>query len=269
MTAVSVDPRLRARRVAVAREAGRKRLKRLVAVASVMLVVLLAYVVARSPVLDVDEVTYVGLEQTSLDAVFDAAGIDQGTALIGLDRQSAARRIEALPWIDSVSINRSWTGRITIEITERVAVAAVMAAQDEWVLVDTSGRVLTDVVTVAPEIPKISGVAAAGSPGSRLFADANAALLVAELLPSQLDGRVDGIYRDEIGEVWISLKSADRVLLGPDRDIALKVVAMTSVLEELDARGQTLWELDVSVPTLPVVRPLREALLPAQSTPTE
>ena len=267
MTAVSVDPRLKQRRVAVQREAGRKRLGRLVVFAGAMLVVLLAYVVARSPLLDVDEVVYVGLEKTSLDAVFEAAGIERGVALIGLDREAASRRIEALPWVDTAIIERAWSGRVTVEITERVAIAAVMAAQDEWVLVDGSGRVLTGVVDVAPDIPKISGVAAAGVPGTRLFADASTAILVAELLPSGLDGRVDGIYRDEIGELWVSLKSADRVQFGPDVDIAMKVVSMTSVMEELDARGQTLWELDVSVPTLPVVRPLREAWLPVQSAP--
>ena len=103
---------------------------------------------------------------------------------------------------------------------------------------------------------------AAGEPGSSLGFDSAAPLNIAELLPRVLFGRVDGIYRDELGELWIALKSADRVLLGAESDLALKVVSMTTVLEELDERGQTGWELDVSVPTLPVVRPLRDEWRP-------
>ena len=114
-----------------------------------------------------------------------------------------------------------------------------MTSQDQWVLVDASGRVLTGVIAVSPDLPKISGVGAAGEPGTTLGLDSAAPLNIAGLLPSVLDGRVDGIYRDQLGELWIALKSADRVLFGNDGDLALKVVAMTTVLEELDDRGQT------------------------------
>lgn len=266
MTAVSVDPRLKARRAAVRRDVGRRRLRRLVLAASTILVVLVSYVIARSPLLDINEVSYVGLEQTSLDAALVAASVDLGDPLIGLDLDAIGRRLEALPWVETASVERSWTGRLSIEITERQALAAVMAAQDEWVLVDASGRILTGVIVVSPDVPKISGVSAAGEPGTRLPADASAPLRLAELLPPRLDGRVDGIYVDAIGELWVSLKSADRILLGTDSDLAFKVISFTTVLEELDDRGQVLWELDVSVPSLPVVRDLRGELLPAAST---
>ena len=46
--------------------------------------------VARSPLLDVDEVTYVGLNQTSLDDALEAAEIEQGQTLLGLDASSGS-----------------------------------------------------------------------------------------------------------------------------------------------------------------------------------
>ena len=262
MTAVSVDPRLRARRVAVQRDVGRRRLRRLVVISSVVMFAVAGYMLARSPLLDVDEVAYVGLDQTPLDAALAAAEIESGQTLLWLDAASAATRLERLPWVAQAHVSRSWTGRVTVEIVEREAVASVMTAQDNWVLVDASGRVLTGVVSPSQDLPKISGVRAAGEPGSSLGFDSAAPLNIAELLPRVLFGRVDGIYRDELGELWIALKSADRVLFGAESDLALKVVSMTTVLEELDGRGQTGWELDVSVPTLPVVRPLRDEWRP-------
>ena len=230
------------------------------------MLVVAAYMVARSPLLDVDEIAYVGLDQTTLDAALESAEIEKGQTLLGLDAGAAAERLELLPWVEEATVSRSWTGRVTIEVIERVAVASVMTAQDQWVLVDTSGRVLTGVVTASADLPKISGVMAAGEPGSSLALDSAALLQVAELLPEVLSGRVDGIYRDGLGELWIALKSADRVLFGNESDLALKVVSMTTVLAELDERGQSGWELDVSVPTLAVVRPLRDELRPRQGS---
>ena len=56
MTAISVDPRLRDRRAAVAREAGRRRLRRLVIGAAIVGLLVGAYGLVRSPLLDVDPV---------------------------------------------------------------------------------------------------------------------------------------------------------------------------------------------------------------------
>ena len=266
MTAVTVDPRLRARRVAVKREEGRRRLRHLLIVLGAVASVGLLYGALRSPLLDVDGVTYRGLEHTSLDAVIAASGVHQGASLVGLDPGAVERRIEAVPWVETATVDRSWTGEVSIDITERVAVAAVMREQDMWVLVDGAGRVLTDSVTQLPDLPKLSGVVAAGEPGSFLSIDAAAPLRIAELLPSRLDHRVDGIYRDRLGDLWISMRTADRVLFGTDDNLALKVVAMVTVLEELDAREQRGWELDVSVATLPVVRELRVELRPVQGS---
>lgn len=262
MTAVSVDPRLRARRVAVQREAGRRRLRRLLVVLGLTALVVAAYGIARSPLLDVDDVSYVGLDQTPLAAVLDASGIDVGTSLVSVDTGAVEDRLEALPWIDTAHVERSWTGRVTIEVTEREAVAAAMVEQDRWVLVDGTGRILTGVVNVDPDLPKLSGIAAAGAPGTSLAPDAAAVLEVARLLPDRLRGRVDGVYLDELGDIWLSLKTADRVVLGAPRDLAVKVVVLSTALEQLEASGRTGFELDVSVPTLSVVRDLRPELRP-------
>lgn len=262
MTAISVDPRLKARRVAVRRAAGRRRLRRLTTVLALVLMVALGYAATQSPLLDIESVSYRGLENTSLDLVSKSAGIEQGASLVGFDAGARERRLEALPWIDTARVTRSWSGKVSVVVTERQAAAVVMREQERWVLVDAQGRVLTDFVAQLPDLPRLSGVGAAGVPGSNLGTDATALLRVAELLPESLDGRVEGIYRDESSDIWISMTTADRVLFGTEDQLSLKVVAMVTVLEELDSRNQIGWELDVSVATLPVVRELRSELRP-------
>jgi len=262
VTAISVDPRLKARRIAVRRAEARRRLHRLTVVLALVLVVAASYAVSRSPLLDIESVVYRGLENTSLDLVTEVAGIETGASLVGFDAGDRERRLESLPWVDTAKVTRSWSGKVSVELTERRAVAAVMREQDQWVLVDSKARVLTGVVAKLPDLPRLSGVGAAGLPGTDLGADATALLRVAELLPQSLDGRVEGIYRDDASEIWISMMSADRVLFGTEQQLSLKVVAMVTVLEELDARNQVGWELDVSVATLPVVRELRPELRP-------
>jgi len=262
VTAISVDPRLKARRVAVRRAEARKRLRRLTTLLALVLLVAAGYAVSRSPLLDIETVSYRGVENTSLDLVTEVAAIEEGGSLVRFDTGARERRLEALPWVDTAKVTRSWSGEVSVELTERQAVAAVMREQDQWVLVDSEARVLTGVVAQLPDLPRLSGVGAAGLPGSDLGDDADALLRVADLLPESLDGRVEGIYRDDSSEIWISMTTADRVLFGTEQQLSLKVVAMVTVLEELDARNQIGWELDVSVATLPVVRELRPELRP-------
>jgi len=262
VTAISVDPRLKARRVAVRRAEGRRRLRRLVVALTVLSLVVAGYGLSRSPLLDIESVTYRGLENTSLDLVAEVAAIEEGSSLVGFDAAERERRLEALPWVDTAKVTRSWSGDVSVILTERTAVAAVMREQDQWALVDSQGRVLTAVIPQVPDVPRLSGVAAAGIPGSNLGEDAIDLLRLAELLPDSLDTRIEGIYRDGSGEIWISMKTADRVLFGTEAQLPLKVVAMVTVLEELDARSQVGWELDVSVATLPVVRELRPEFRP-------
>ncbi len=114
-----VDPRIRARRVAVRRDAGRRRLRRLRSSGSV-LVVLVGFVGAlRSPLLDVDAVRVAGTRRTAPQAVVTAAGIEPGEQLVDLDLGAAGARVAALPWVGEVHIHRALGGAVDIRVVER------------------------------------------------------------------------------------------------------------------------------------------------------
>ncbi|MCB0989845.1 MAG: FtsQ-type POTRA domain-containing protein [Acidimicrobiales bacterium] len=256
MTTVSIDPRLRARRSAVLRAQGRRRLRRLIIGLSTIFVVALAWFVVRSSLFDVDSISWSGLDQVSMAEASEVAGIDIGSSLSDADPATIASRLESLPWVLDARVERSWWGSVSISITERTAAALVMTRQDVWVVVDEGGHVLSG-PSDRTDLPRLSGIAAAGEPGSALATDSAALLEVVALLPERVKPRVEGVARDDLGELWISLNTADRILLGPAEDLSLKVIALASVLDKLDVEGRTGWEMDVAVPTLPVVRDLR------------
>ena len=63
-----IDPRIRDRRIEVIREAGRRRLRVTLVIASAIVVVGLAYLTVRSPLLDVDHIQVTGSQRESASA---------------------------------------------------------------------------------------------------------------------------------------------------------------------------------------------------------
>ena len=136
-----VDPRLQARRIEVARGQGRRRLRWVAAGVVVVLLIVGAFALTRSPVLDVDAVTVRGASTVDRSEVVEASGIVAGTPMLDVDGSAAASRIEALPWIDHATVTRNWPGAVTISVVERTPVAAV-GEGSAAVAVDREGRVL-------------------------------------------------------------------------------------------------------------------------------
>ena len=96
-----IDPRIRDRRIEVIREAGRRRLRVTLIVASAIVVVGLAYLAVHSPLLDVDHVRVTGTQRVSRDRrASTRRGVHTGDALLFVDTGAIARRVERLPWVE-------------------------------------------------------------------------------------------------------------------------------------------------------------------------
>ncbi|MGI8794893.1 MAG: cell division protein FtsQ/DivIB, partial [Acidimicrobiales bacterium] len=147
---VRPHPRIRERRVAVRREAGRRRLRLVIGLAAVAASVGASWGLTRSPLLDVDTIEVTGAIHTDPQVLLRAAGVHQGRAMVDLDPPAAAADVERLPWVAEATIVRKWPATVEVRLTERVAVAVVRAADDAWALTDATGRVLA-VVAEPPE----------------------------------------------------------------------------------------------------------------------
>lgn len=254
-TSVVVDPRMRSRRIEVQRDAGRRRLRRVLTVLGTVGALLAGYAVTQSPVLDVDHIRATGGEHTDGGAVAFASGIGRGEPMLGLDTGAVARRVEALPWVSTARVERRWPGTVRITITERAPAAVVPVGEGDearLALVDASGRVLSDGSGDAPAapppgLPTLAGVRGEVTAGESLDRDARDALAVVSALAEALPGTVTEVSTD----LDAALVSGGQVRFGTVEDLNDKIVAVETMLADVDLVGLDV--LDVRVPGNPVL----------------
>jgi len=242
-----LDPRLRARRIAVRRDEGRRRLKRLLLLVAGAAVVLAAVAVLRSPVLDVDEVAVTGARRLDPDELREVAGIGLGRPLLLADLDGAAERIEALPWVADAQVTRDLPGTVVVSVREREAVAVVTGG-GRAVLVDAQGRVLAE--PTAADGPQVQVVVGDGPPAPGRSVD-RALRSAIELAGRLRENPVGAVTAVRLSPLRLQLVEGGVVDLGDDTDLDAKVEAFRTLYARVDR--SCLSRIDLTVPTHPVV----------------
>jgi len=224
----------------------------LAAVAAAVATILLA-----AGTFETDRIHFSGLHRVSYDEAYEAAGIRPGDFMGTLDTGGAERSLESLPWVADARVRRRWPATVDVDVVERAPAAVALAAPSSWVLLDIEGRILTSPLTVVPELPRLSGIAAAPEPGAFLASDANALLAALSAAQGQPEFEVAALWRDRRGDLRARVRQqpGDLVLevaLGDESAIGAKTAAIAAVIGEMTASDAIL---DVSVPHLPVLRP--------------
>jgi cell division protein FtsQ len=244
---IVVDPRMRSRRMEVQRGAGRRRLRRVLIVAGTVGVLLAAYGITRSPLLDVDHVRVRGGDHTDEAAIARASGVGRGEPMVGLDLGAAARRVQSLPWVAEAQVERRWPGTVSIAVTERRPVAVAPLLGDRAALLDAAGRVLAVGTTPPPGLITVTGVRGRPVEGETVDRDARDALVVVEALGQRLPGVVTEVSID----LDATLAQGGHVTFGTTDDLDDKIVAVETVLADVDV--SCLGVLDVRVAGSPVL----------------
>ena len=268
-----VDPRMRSRRIHVRRSEGRRRLKRITLVLGAVAVVVLAAVVTQTPLLDVDHVRVAGVGGERADDVVEAAAVAPDQPLVSLDGGAVARRVEALPWVASAQVRRSWPATVEVSVTPRRVVAAVQVTDDHVALVDADGVVVSiepgaaggvaagpDDGATGPGDPAggepadppattlvLTGIDGPISEGESLDDDARDALAVASAVADHLPDTVASVSTDLEAE----LLQGGVVRFGSTEDLDEKITAVKTVLSDVDTA--CLAVLDVRVPGSPAL----------------
>ncbi len=250
MSALTMDPRLRARRIEVMRVRGRKRLWVLIALVSLILATLGGWwVVMKSPLLDVDRVNVTGAEHTSVAAIVEASGVTNGQPLVEVDGSTARLAIADLPWVQSVTSDRSLGGDVEFVVVERQPVAA-MRGTESWLLVDRDGRVLDTAEDVPVGLLTVGGSRWQVAPGGWIGESALSALDVAALLPAGLQPKVASVQTVSDG-LELVLFGGGRVILGDSSELDQKFLSALTLLVRLDI--SCLDRIDVRAPSVPVL----------------
>ena len=243
-----IDPRIRARRIAVRRDEGRRRLHRLAALGVIVAVGLMSVLVTRSPVLDVDRIAVRGANHASADAVRAATGIHRHSPMTDLDLGRARDRVLLLPWVNSATVTREWPVTVEVSVVERTPVAAAPASNGGFMLVDAEGRLLEQVPAPPPGVVVLVDVPPAGAPGDMLDPSAAAALTVASALPPELVPHIAGVVANADG-VTLRLSVGGTARLGTADELPAKLLAVATFVDQVDLTD--LCTLDVRVPSAP------------------
>jgi cell division protein FtsQ len=251
---VPVDPRMRSRRIAVRRDEGRRRLKRVTLALGALALGVVAAAATQSPLLDVDQVMVTGTSHTPEQAVRRAAGITTGDALVAVDPGAVAGRVEELPWVDRARVTRDWPSSVRIQVTERSVAAVVQVTEDRAALVDARGRVLSiepwapGAVLGGGDAPLVlTGIEGRVAEGEQLSGEARDALELATALRDRLPGVVASVSTD----LDATLVDGGSIRFGSTDQLEAKVTAAKTVLSDVDMT--CLETLDVRVPGSPAL----------------
>ena len=207
--ASSIDPRLKARRVAVNRAAGRRRLLWVGVAAGVVLVAVAVVAVLASTTFDVRNVR-VQSEYTDPALIERIVDELRGTPILRVDTAKYERELEASPWVESAKVTTDFPHDVTIDIRERHPQAAFVGSDGQWRVIDRDGRVLAVLGSRPLAYMPITGTAPdseAGQFAGPVFAAA-AQLVIG--LPPEIRSITSSVGVDATtGELSLALDPAD------------------------------------------------------------
>lgn len=214
-----------------ARERRKQRRSRLLARLRTALALLLpltalAWVVIGTTWLGVDRVAVEGVGRLTTEQVVEAAGVAPGTPLARVDTAEVQERIAQLAPVADVTVRRSWPGTLSVSVTERTP-AAWVAADKGVTLVDRDGVPFAQEPTRPPDIVRLQ-VHEPGpdDPATRAALDVHAAL------PATLRERVRIVHAASPSSVLLLLNDGRKVVWGRPGDTEVKAAAAQALLSK-------------------------------------
>jgi cell division protein FtsQ len=233
----SMDPRVRARRIAVKRAAGKRRLLWVAAAALVIILIVGTLAVFSSSLFAVEDVRVQGATYTEFydDAALQAVVEDlTGEPILLVDTLEAERRLELIPWIERAIVTTDFPHSVMIDVRERQPLAAFQGTLDgRYRIIDREGRVLdvidgrpADYMLITGQAPDVERGALAGAPW------AAAAQLVAAL-PSEIRNITTSASVDAgTGDLGLQLQPAVTVRLGGFAGVDAKLARLLQAVRD-------------------------------------
>lgn len=222
------------------RRARRRKLKSaapwVVAALVVVVGVVASWILLGTEVFGVESVRVTGVSILRTEEVVAAAAIAPGTPLLKVDLDAVRDRVTKLVPAADAEVSRSWPNAITIEVTERTAVA-VATLEKKFALIDAAGvafLILDDRPTHLPLV-RVS------EPGPQ-DPETVAALAVLSVLTPELRDQLVTLVVDAPARIRLELRRDRVVLWGDTSEGDLKARVATALLKR---PGKTI---DVTAP---------------------
>lgn len=229
------------------RRSRRRRRALWAAITAVVAALVLVWVIFFSPLLAVRAIEVNGAQLTDEQDVQQHLEHFQGTPMAQISESDVMDSLGDLPQVRSVHVMTMPDRRLIVDLTERVAVAAVQDGQS-WSLVDHEGTVLRTTEDLAElNVPVIEGgTEVLGTEDFTSVAD------VLSTLPSSLLEQVSSAKAQSDSTVELELNGGITVKWGDATQSALKAEVLAQLIQAPEQTG-AVNVYDVSTPEHPVL----------------
>ena len=181
-----VHPRLRARRLAIRRRAGRRRIYWSAVAGGFLLLAVVAIGVLSTPLFAVNRIRLAGIVYPDQEQIAEITKSIRGKPILTADLNSVRDRLEELPWVKYASVTMDFPHTVVIQIAERTPVAAFLGEDNKWRVVDVEGRVIEVLAGRPVDYMAIYGAGPLLDRGSNSPEFAKVAQLITSMPPSLL-----------------------------------------------------------------------------------
>ena len=207
-----------------------------------------SYLLGWSPLLSVRSVEINGAPtKESQLAISRSLNIAEGDKLARVDPRALSNRLRSFDWIESSQVSRNWiSGKVSISITTRTAIALYSEPGKPQVVLDSSGNTFATPADIADGLPKVSAKSVAGG---------LAAIKVFTELPESFSKNIDRMSAARANNFLIygKFEGQDlRIIWGDGEDTDLKVQVIEALLKRDE--NKNLRMIDVSAPHAPIVK---------------
>ena len=248
-----MDPRISARRTAVQREQGRRRLRAVIIGAAGTALLVGGWFLLHSPLFAARALTVTGNVHESAAQIITQAGLAGHPPLLDVNAGAAAARLEQLPWVRTAAVHVSWPDGVHIVVSEETPRLVVSVPGGGWKILSSDGRVLGTAAARPPGLVLLTVPQAPGAPGSMLPPRDQAGLHVAETLPASFAAQVTGVTVEPQGWVQLSMTTPVLVDIGSVSQLTAKYEDISAILAGASLHNGDV--IDVSVPQAPTVTP--------------
>jgi cell division protein FtsQ len=240
---VDIDPRLAARRRQVAEARARSSFSKVIWVLGLTALIGSAVLLARSPLLAVQNLVVEGMARSEVDAILSDTGLFEGRPMILVRTAEVEAALAADPRVKSVAVRLDWPQTARVLLERRVPVAWAQV-DDRWGLVALDGVVVAVADVPTLDLPHLQ---------IPLTPDRSAAVIgglafLAELAPQP---GISVVVTESGGELWANVAGM-MVRLGRPIDMEPKARALVALLAEGLPEGAMV---NLIAPTRPAVTP--------------
>jgi cell division protein FtsQ len=246
-----MDPRISARRTAVIREQGRRRLIIGSVVLGAVALLVGGWFVLHTPLFSARSVSVTGNVHETSAQVMAQSGLADHPPLLDVDTGAVAARLEQLPWVRTATVQVGWPDGVHIAVTEETPRFAARTAAGAWAMLSSDGRVLAASAAQPPGLLVLTVPEPPGAPGTMLSGKDAQGLRVASTLPPSFVGQVTAVTVEPAGWVQLALTTPVVVDIGTTAELNAKYEDVSSILA--GASLHTGDVIDVSVPDAPTV----------------